>query len=135
LENIPELVLMMNFPDSFLHAVLTTVGAKSYTVLYLTSPPDAEAPPPAAYVMDSPYDEAAHQELRRDGSAHARSSKSASLPLFEKYVFLSPGIFMGLFASLILLLIVYVGLSALASLQVSYFAFSMEMGPAAQKKQ
>ena len=42
---------------------------------------------------------------------------------------------MGLLVSVILLSILYVGISAVASLQVSYAAFDKEMGPAAQKKQ
>ena len=42
---------------------------------------------------------------------------------------------MGGFVALLLLFIGYIGFSALNSLQVSYFAFSKEMGPAAQKKQ
>ena len=42
---------------------------------------------------------------------------------------------MGLLGALILLSILYVGISALSSLSVSYGAFDKEMGPAAQKKQ
>lgn len=42
---------------------------------------------------------------------------------------------MGLTASLLLLFILYIGISAIAGLEVSYMAFSKEMGPAAQKKQ
>jgi hypothetical protein len=42
---------------------------------------------------------------------------------------------MGLFVGLILFSIFYVGISALGSLQVSYFAFTKEMGPSAHKKQ
>lgn len=45
------------------------------------------------------------------------------------------GIFMGLSVSLLLFIILYVGVSAIAGVQVSYQAFSKEMGPAAQKKQ
>lgn len=45
------------------------------------------------------------------------------------------GIFMGLLVSVVLFLILYVGISAIANLEVSYFAFSREMGPAAQRKQ
>lgn len=41
---------------------------------------------------------------------------------------------MALLVSLILVLILSVGLSAIGSLQVSYGAFDKEMGPAAQKK-
>lgn len=41
---------------------------------------------------------------------------------------------MGLMVFLLLFVILYVGISAVSSLQVSYFAFSKEMGPAGQKK-
>lgn len=37
--------------------------------------------------------------------------------------------------TLLLLAILYVAISAIASLQVSYAAFEREMGPVAQKKQ
>lgn len=42
---------------------------------------------------------------------------------------------MGILISLPLFLILYVGVSAVGSLQVSYAAFDKEMGPAAAKKQ
>ena len=42
---------------------------------------------------------------------------------------------MGGTVSLVLLVILYVGVRAIAGLEVSYMAFSKEMGPAAQKKQ
>lgn len=42
---------------------------------------------------------------------------------------------MGLSVSLLLFIILYVGVSAIANLEVSYMAFSKEMGPQAQKKQ
>lgn len=42
---------------------------------------------------------------------------------------------MGLIVGLLLFSILYVGISAVSSLQVSYAAFDKEMGPAAQKKQ
>lgn len=41
---------------------------------------------------------------------------------------------MGLFVSILLLSILYVGLYAIAGLEVSYGAFSKENGPQAQKK-
>lgn len=44
------------------------------------------------------------------------------------------GIFMGLIVSLPLFLILYVGISAVGSLQVSYAAFDREMGPQMAKK-
>ncbi|KAL9096194.1 MAG: hypothetical protein Q9165_001717 [Trypethelium subeluteriae] len=76
-----------------------------------------------------------HIELKRDLSGHIRAAKNSSLPLFETYQFLSPGLFMGGVVTILLLLILYVGVTAIASLEVSYMAFSKEMGPAAQKKQ
>lgn len=42
---------------------------------------------------------------------------------------------MGLTVALLLFMILYVGISAIAGLEVSYMAFSKEMGPQAQKKQ
>lgn len=45
------------------------------------------------------------------------------------------GLFMGLLVSFILLSILYVAISAVASLKVSYAAFDKEMGPSGQKKQ
>ncbi|CAK4014801.1 Hypothetical predicted protein [Lecanosticta acicola] len=92
------------------------------------------------YEMDEPpFQESLHTDLKR-GLEHdlkrRQSGKGQSdLPLFEKYQFLSPGIFMGLSVSLLLFIILYVGVSAIANLEVSYMAFSKEMGPQAQKKQ
>jgi hypothetical protein len=42
---------------------------------------------------------------------------------------------MGLIALVVLMSILYAGISALSSLEVSYGAFEKDMGPAAQKKQ
>lgn len=73
-------------------------------------------------------------------------------PLFDKYQFFTPGkspfqakrvqkltftagIFMGGLVGLLLLSILYVGISALTSLQVTYAAFDKEQGQLAGKKQ
>lgn len=40
---------------------------------------------------------------------------------------------MGLTVSILLFVILYVGISAIAGLEVSYMAFSKEMGPQAQQ--
>ncbi|KAH0290959.1 BIG1-domain-containing protein [Aureobasidium namibiae CBS 147.97] len=126
--------------DSYLNSLLATID--SYTVLYATldnlSPPQVQHP--EQYVMDEPYPSNMHTDLKRDLNSHiARASNAsnpqANLPLFEKYQFLSPGIFMGGVVSILLFSILYVGISAIAGLEVSYMAFSKEMGPAAQKKQ
>lgn len=56
-------------------------------------------------------------------------------PLFEKYQFFTPGVYMSLFVFFTLLSILYVGLTAVSSLEVPYGAFDKENGPTAQKKQ
>ncbi|KAF2084132.1 BIG1-domain-containing protein [Saccharata proteae CBS 121410] len=124
--------------DSYLNAVLSSLQNKSYTVIYTGTPPSGQhmAPgiqhPVQGYEMDEPFPSSLHTDLKRDVSSHSNVD-SDEVALFEKYQFLSPGIFMSLFVSLILFLILYVGVTALAGLEVSYFAFSKEMGPAAQK--
>jgi len=44
------------------------------------------------------------------------------------------GIFIGFISAAILLTILYVAMQSITGLQVSYFAFTSEMGPNAQKK-
>jgi hypothetical protein len=122
--------------DSFLHAVLSQVGGSSYTVLYTTSPPTSPlASTEEDYTMDDPLQSILHTDMKRDFNSHVMKSNTSDLALFDKYEFLSPGVFMGIFISLILFMILYVGISAVASVEVSYFAFSKEMGPSGQKKQ
>ncbi|KAG9526135.1 BIG1-domain-containing protein, partial [Aureobasidium melanogenum] len=127
--------------DSYLNSLLATLD--SYTVLYATLPnlfPPSKPQHPEQYEMDEPYPSNMHTDLKRDLNAHIvrasnASNPQADLPLFEKYQFLSPGIFMGGVVSILLFSILYVGISAIANLEVSYMAFSKDMGPAAQKKQ
>ncbi|KAG9725678.1 BIG1-domain-containing protein, partial [Aureobasidium melanogenum] len=127
--------------DSYLNSLLATLD--SYTVLYATLPnlfPAFKPQHPEQYEMDEPYPSNMHTDLKRDLNAHVvrasnASNPQADLPLFEKYQFLSPGIFMGGVVSILLFSILYVGVSAIANLEVSYMAFSKDMGPAAQKKQ
>ena len=54
--------------------------------------------------------------------------------LFERYVFLSPGVLMGLLVVLPMFSVLYIACRRLRELKVSYHAFGKEMGPAAQKK-
>lgn len=138
--------------DSFLHAILSTLPShQSYTIIITTSPPDTALIPPT-YSTDDSYDPNLHIEFKRDADFHTTAKNGTdNLPLFEKYVFLSPGmlpyiyphfastneitgLIMGFFVILPLLLLFYIALGALSSLKVSYFAFSKEMGPAAQRK-
>ncbi|KAH9910027.1 BIG1-domain-containing protein [Xylariomycetidae sp. FL2044] len=81
------------------------------------------------------FQDSVHTELKRQLRPSKRQSDKDTRPLFEKYQYFTPGIFMGLIALIVLLSILYVGISAVASLEVPYGAFDKEMGPAAQKKQ
>ncbi|OMP84156.1 hypothetical protein BK809_0001541 [Diplodia seriata] len=117
---------------------MSSVQQKSYTVIYTTTPPVVDqipAPkqqhPVQGYEMEEAFP--LHTEMKRALANGATGDEDVAL--FEKYQFLSPGIFMGLSVSIVLFLILYVGVTAVAGLEVSYFAFSKEMGPAAQKKQ
>lgn len=93
--------------------------------------------------MESPFDASFQMELKRDLSVHTNANPSThpkralrNQPgLFEKYQYFTPGLFMGFVAAVPLFLITVVGVKALVSLEVSYFAFSKEMGPAAQRQQ
>ncbi|KAF3000366.1 hypothetical protein E8E14_004994 [Neopestalotiopsis sp. 37M] len=85
---------------------------------------------------EAEFKDTTHQELKRQVDSIKREKKERDTrPLFEKYQFFTPGIFMTLVSLLILFSILGVGISALGSLQVPYGAFDKEMGPAAQKKQ
>jgi len=121
--------------DAFLNTVLEKLPAGSdYTVIYTTTPIS-----PETHITYEPiFQESLHVELRRQLDFVPRAEEknaTDSLPLFEKYQFLSPGIFMGLITVFLMVAILSVGLSAIAGLQVSYGAFDKEMGPAAGKKQ
>lgn len=127
--------------DAILENAVLKEGA-DYTVIFITTPqtdaqakaqPDSERHP--AYQMDNAYPEAYQIELKRDLSSTAKHANSTEGGLFERYQYFTPGLFMGFAAIIPLFLIVLVGLRALLSLEVSYFAFSKEMGPNAQKKQ
>ncbi|KAL0944070.1 ER protein big1 [Colletotrichum truncatum] len=104
----------------------------SYTVIYLSSPSEA--------TYQAEFTEPLHAELKRHEASflHARKDKNETerdtRPLFEKYIFFTPGIFHALVATILLLSILGVGIRALASLDIPYGAFEKEMGPAAQKK-
>ncbi|KAI3334854.1 ER protein BIG1 [Ustulina deusta] len=113
-----------------------TSAVESYTVIYVGGPRTEK---PQTYTAEFTDSGAGHSELKRqlhDVNGVRRQAKNdKNLPLFEKYQYFTPGIFMGLIALIILMSILYAGISALASLEVSYGAFDKEMGPAAQKKQ
>ena len=122
--------------------IINDAKSHDYTVIYLTTPQTEsqahEAIKQYTYEMDDSFPEAMQMELKRDLSSHANRTNrtnSSQVGLFEKYQYFTPGIFMGFAAIIPLFLILLVGIRALTSLEVSYFAFSKEMGPNAQKKQ
>lgn len=132
--------------DTLFNLISTTAHSENYTVIYITSPLSAqdaaqlarekvgdEHPP---YEMESPFGESQQMELKRDLSSHVQRANSTNdAGLFERYQYFTPGLFMGFGAIIPLFLILMVGVRALTSLEVSYFAFSKEMGPNAQRKQ
>ncbi|KAI9875445.1 MAG: hypothetical protein M1830_008470 [Pleopsidium flavum] len=129
--------------DAFLASIIDLLPSPKYTVIYTTTPVSANQRPLVSesrvYEMDDTFASSVHMDLKRDFSIHDRVSSDnttlSSGPLFEKYQFFTPGIFMGLLVGFLLLSILYVAISGVASLQVSYAAFDKEMGPSGQKKQ
>jgi len=143
-------------------AELEKDGASWVLLFTGTLLPQAEEHQDPPYEMDEPYPSGLHTDLKRDTRMRQAMRRAdngtaedpqAGLPLFEKYMFLTPGtslpqtprlsrvltarttgLFMGLTVFLVLLLILYVGITAIAGLEVSCAAFSKEMGPAAQNK-
>ncbi|KAL9616468.1 MAG: hypothetical protein Q9160_008663 [Pyrenula sp. 1 TL-2023] len=153
----------LEIADATLKAYLDLLPSQDFTVLFTTTPPgvqcgtsENEKQEKLSFEMDTEFQEPLHTNLKRDVATHQpRKVGNQTIvegPLFEKYQFFSPGIaskitarckrrtnrflglFMGFTIGLILLSILYVGISGLASLSVSYAAFDKETGPAAQKK-
>ncbi|KAI9648758.1 hypothetical protein NHQ30_003398 [Ciborinia camelliae] len=110
-----------------------------YTVIYATTPIGSvlQKDESESIRYNAEFEATAHIDLKRDFRIKADNSTKEpdTRPLFEKYQYFTPGIFMGLVVGLLFLSILYVGLNAVSSLQVSYGAFDKEMGPSAQKKQ
>lgn len=148
--------------DKQIGAYLDSYDAEGqeYTVLYFASPHE----PPRNYESEFDHAMPMELRRRMDGGVLERADGgqgSANLPLFAKYQFFTPGmsfppsfglsgnhavsgspraankrtgLFMAFLGALIMFAMLWAGLSAVASLQVSYGAFDKEMGPAAQKK-
>ncbi|KAG5929405.1 hypothetical protein E4U42_005977 [Claviceps africana] len=118
--------------DDSIAVDLDMASSDSYTILFYASPREP--------LYDSEFVQPVHMDMRRglDGATlmqRANKTKHDTRPLFEKYQFFTPGVFMGIVVAFVLLSILGAGIRGLASLQVSYGAFDKDMGPAAQKKQ
>ncbi|KAH7391888.1 BIG/ATPase V1 complex, subunit S1 [Pyrenochaeta sp. MPI-SDFR-AT-0127] len=121
--------------------IVNEAKSQDYTVIYITSP-QTESQAKAqleqeqySYDMENSFGGAVQMELKRDLSSHIKRANATQGGLFERYQYFTPGLFMGFAAIIPLFLILLVGIRALTSLEVSYYAFSKEMGPNAQKKQ
>ncbi|EAW11837.1 Ac45/VOA1 transmembrane domain-containing protein [Aspergillus clavatus NRRL 1] len=111
-------------------------SSKKYTVVYVTSPREFEGSEGVLYHPENGAQDPLHMDLKRDYSAHgSRSVPASNKSLFQQYQFLTPGIFMGLLASFVCLMILYVALRALLSLEVPYAAFEKDTAASVQKKQ
>ncbi|KAL1839347.1 hypothetical protein VTJ49DRAFT_1615 [Mycothermus thermophilus] len=105
-----------------------------FTVMVFSDPNEFQAYEPE-------FSQPVHTDMKRwadeerERAAKASDTPEDKRPLFEKYQFFTPGIFMAFIVLAVVLSILAVGLKSLASLEVSYGAFDKEMGPAAQKKQ
>ena len=125
-------------PDIQLANAVKNLSKQSFALFVTGTPPspaDLHAPhEQLEYEMDASQS-ALQMELKRELSAQKRA-ENVTLPpgpLFERYQFFTPAIFMGLVTFLLLFVIGYTGVSALGSLQVSYAAFDKENGPQAQR--
>lgn len=134
--------------DAFLHTVLEMLHPRKLALIYASSPisslSDEEKVAVAKAQKAAKQEEAkVALELR---SVKYRSDEDLQDPakengtvvvggLFHRYQFFTPAIFMGYMALFLMLAILYVGLSAVSSIEVSYGAFEKDMGPAAAKKQ
>ncbi|OBT59240.1 hypothetical protein VE04_00434 [Pseudogymnoascus sp. 24MN13] len=135
-------VRQVAYHDVILQELVAQFKGRSYAVLFATTPVNSKAPAPVVHdsVSDVPnyeseFQEPLHSEIKRQTGAMRRADGTVDAgPLFEKYQFFTPGIFMGLMVTLLLVAILSVGIRGIAGLEVSYAAFEKEMGPAAQKK-
>ncbi|KAI5795043.1 BIG/ATPase V1 complex, subunit S1 [Geopyxis carbonaria] len=131
--------------DAFLHSVMEMLPTKKWSLFYVSAPSSStegleSSTPPSQQQQQHSEDVVA--ELRRrtayddDAAPSASGNRTHRVGgLFENYQFFTPGIFMGYIAFVFMAMILYVGLSAVSGLEVSYGAFEKENGPGAQKKQ
>ncbi|KAH6606322.1 er big1 [Trichoderma cornu-damae] len=117
--------------DTLAQSLEKATAGDSYTIVFFSTPHEPTYEPH--------FVEPIRMELKRHVEStqlQQRDNKTDwdKLPLFEKYQFFTPGIFMGIITAIVLLSILSVGLRALGSLEVSYGAFEKDMGPAVQKK-
>ncbi|KAK9240408.1 BIG/ATPase V1 complex, subunit S1 [Lipomyces kononenkoae] len=131
--------------DAFLYSIMSLLPSEDFAVIYTSTPisrpfvakrnpvsyVDGEAPSPTN-TSDNLYPTGAFgyptgtllptmipEGARTDGS------------VFTRYQFFTPGMFMAIIASVVLVAILGVGLKSISSIKISYDAFQKEMGPQA----
>ncbi|KAJ5242410.1 uncharacterized protein N7469_000737 [Penicillium citrinum] len=127
--------------DGLVSDIIERIPSNSkYTLLYVTSPREFPETDSVIYESDGgSYQDSIHMDLKRDYSSYDSSSDDSKSDrrssLFDEYQYFTPGIFMGLIAFFIFILITYIGVSALGSLQVPYAAFEKDTSAAVKKQQ
>ncbi|CEO58693.1 hypothetical protein PMG11_03399 [Penicillium brasilianum] len=114
-------------------------SSSQYTLLYITSPREFPETDSIIYETEDAYPDSVRMELKRDYSSHSSYSSASesgrNTSLFDEYQFFTPGLFMGFMATFLCLIILYIAISAVSSLQVPYAAFEKDTSSAVQKKQ
>ncbi|KAK9377096.1 BIG/ATPase V1 complex, subunit S1 [Lipomyces chichibuensis] len=113
--------------DAFLYSIMSLLSSDDFAVVYTSTPisrPFIAKRNAVSYASDattpinsSDYSNTLAAAARTDGS------------IFTRYQFFTPGMFMAIIASIILVVILGVGLYSIASIKISYDAFEKEMGP------
>ncbi|GAM88793.1 hypothetical protein ANO11243_068270 [Dothideomycetidae sp. 11243] len=99
-----EACIKLTPADAYINAVISSLPTKKYTVIFRSTPVDAqqyqqsngESRQQQLYDMDDEFPSSVHaNHFKRDVTAYPRaangSNLDSNLPLFEKYQFLSPG--------------------------------------------
>ncbi|KAK9354768.1 BIG/ATPase V1 complex, subunit S1 [Lipomyces doorenjongii] len=116
--------------DAFLYSIMSLLPSDDFAVIYTSTPISSpfiakrNAIPYAASDAASPTNSSDYLHATVIAEA-ARTDGS----IFTRYQFFTPGMFMAIIASAILVVILGVGLNSIASIKISYDAFEKEMGP------
>ncbi|KAG5368920.1 Protein BIG1 [Yarrowia sp. C11] len=108
--------------DNVLQAVLGKLPSPNYVLVYVSSPSQH-------LVEEQEEYEFTQQHTREESDEKVKDN------LFQKYQFFSPGIFMAIIVSLLLVSVMLFALNWIGSLQISYGAFEKDPELVRQKKQ
>ena len=108
--------------DNVLKAVLGRLPSPNYVLVYMSSPGQNQVEEAEAFQFTQQHTREETDEKVKDN-------------LFQKYQFFSPGIFMAIIVSLLLVSVMLFALNWIGSLQISYGAFEKDPELVRQKKQ